>query len=159
MAYAFSRDGALPFSSIWQKVNKQEVPINAVWLSISISLCMALPSLGSLVAFQAMASVSTTALCIAYALPILFRVMLARKSFMPGPFNLGRNSIVIGWIAVLWVATITILFSLPVSYPVTKNTLNYTPVAVGGLFTLVLSSWIISARHWFKGPVTNLEVV
>ncbi|CAN6330431.1 unnamed protein product [Urochloa humidicola] len=158
MTYAFSRDGALPFSSIWQKVNKQEVPINAVWLSVSISLCMALPSLGSLVAFQAMASVSTTALCIAYALPILFRVMLARKSFVPGPFNLGRNSIVIGWIAVLWVATITILFSLPVSYPVTKNTLNYTPVAVGGLFTLVLSSWIISARHWFKGPVTNLEV-
>ena len=43
-------------------------------------------SLGSLVAFQAMASVATTAIYIAYALPILFRVMLARKSFVPGPF-------------------------------------------------------------------------
>ncbi|KAG0519786.1 hypothetical protein BDA96_08G016800 [Sorghum bicolor] len=156
MTYAFSRDGAMPFSSIWHKVNKQEVPINAVWLSAFISLCMALPSLGSLVAFQAMASVATTAVYIAYALPILFRVTLAHNRFVPGPFSLGRYGVLVGWIAVLWVATITVLFSLPVSYPVTKNTLNYTPVAVGGLFALILSSWIVSARRWFTGPVTNL---
>ncbi|KAF8707166.1 hypothetical protein HU200_030411 [Digitaria exilis] len=156
MTYAFSRDGAMPLSSVWHKVNKQEVPINAVWLSAFISICMALPSLGSLVAFQAMASVATTAVYIAYALPILFRVTLAHKSFVPGPFSLGRYSVLVGWIAVLWVVTITVLFSLPVSYPVTKDTLNYTPVAVGGLFTLILLSWIIRARYRFKGPVTNL---
>ncbi|XP_047054418.1 amino-acid permease BAT1 homolog [Lolium rigidum] len=156
MAYAFSRDGAMPLSSVWHKVNKHEVPINAVWLSAFISLCMALPSLGSLVAFQAMVSIATIGLYIAYALPIFFRVTLARKHFVPGPFNLGRYGVVVGWVAVLWVATITVLFSLPVTYPVTKDTLNYTPVAVGGLFILVLSSWIFSARHWFKGPVTNL---
>lgn len=113
-------------------------------------------SLGSIVAFQAMASVSTTALCITYALPTLFRITLARKYFVPGPFNLGRYGVLVGWIAVIWVAVITVLFSLPVSYPVSKNTLNYTPVAVGGLFTLVVLSWIVSARHWFKGPITNL---
>lgn len=42
MAYAFSRDGAMPFSSIWHKVNQNEVPINAVWMSAFISFCMAL---------------------------------------------------------------------------------------------------------------------
>ncbi|XP_062204682.1 amino-acid permease BAT1 homolog isoform X3 [Phragmites australis] len=157
MAYAFSRDGAMPFSSVWHKVNKQEVPINAVWLSAFIALCMALPSLGSLVAFQAMVSIATIGLYISYALPILFRVTLARKHFVPGPYNLGRYGVLVGCVAVLWVATITVLFSLPVTYPVTKDTLNYTPVAVGGLFFLVLSSWVLSARHWFKGPVTNLD--
>ncbi|RCV26117.1 hypothetical protein SETIT_5G219700v2 [Setaria italica] len=157
MAYAFSRDGAMPFSSVWHKVNKQEVPINAVWLSVSVALCMALPSLGSLVAFQAMVSIATIGLYISYALPILFRVTLARKHFSPGPFSLGRYGVLVGWVAVLWVATITVLFSLPVTYPVTKDTLNYTPVAVGGLFFLVLSSWVLRARHWFKGPVTNLD--
>ncbi|WVZ69778.1 hypothetical protein U9M48_018512 [Paspalum notatum var. saurae] len=157
MAYAFSRDGAMPFSSVWHKVNKQEVPINAVWLSALVALCMALPSLGSQVAFQAMVSIATIGLYISYALPILFRVTLARKYFAPGPFNLGRYGVLVGWVAVLWVATITVLFSLPVAYPVTKDTLNYTPVAVGGLFFLVLSSWVLRARHWFKGPVTNLD--
>ncbi|KAM0933249.1 putative amino acid/polyamine transporter I [Dioscorea sansibarensis] len=156
MAYAFSRDGAMPLSTLWHKVNKNEVPINAVWLSVFISFCMALTSLGSLVAFQAMVSIATIGLYIAYALPIFFRVTLARKTFVPGPFNLGRYGILVGWIAVLWVATITVMFSLPVEYPITKDTLNYTPVAVGGLVILTVSSWIISARHWFKGPITNL---
>ncbi|XP_016455627.1 amino-acid permease BAT1 homolog [Nicotiana tabacum] len=158
MAYAFSRDGAMPFSPFWRKVNEQEVPINAVWMSALIAFCMALTSLGSLVAFQAMTSIATIGLYIAYALPSLFRVTLARKSFTPGPFNLGRYGVVVGWIAVLWVAVISVLFSLPVAYPITDQTLNYTPVAVGGLLILLLSSWFFSARHWFKGPITNIEV-
>ena len=113
--------------------------------------------LGSEVAFQAMVSIATIGLYIAYALPIFFRVTLARKSFIPGPFNLGRYGVLVGWIAVLWVATISILFSLPVTYPITNETLNYTPVAVGGLLILTISYWILSARHWFRGPVTNVE--
>ncbi|KAI3453073.1 hypothetical protein Pfo_009736 [Paulownia fortunei] len=157
MAYAFSRDGAMPFSMFWHKVNKQEVPINAVWMSAFVAFCMALTSLGSLVAFQAMVSIATIGLYIAYALPIFFRVTLARKSFTPGPFHLGRYGILVGWIAVLWVATISVLFSLPVAYPITKETLNYTPVAVGGLLILTVSSWILSARHWFRGPITNIN--
>jgi len=156
MTYAFSRDGAMPLSEFWHKVNKHEVPLNAVWLSAGISFCMALTSLGSLVAFQAMVSIATIGLYIAYALPILFRITLARKKFVKGPFNLGRFSLLIGWVAVLWVVTITVLFSLPVAYPITKNTLNYTPVAVGGLLVLTLGSWLLHARHWFKGPVRNI---
>lgn len=116
-----------------------------------------LQSLGSLVAFQAMVSIATIGLYIAYALPIFFRVTLARKTFVPGPYNLGRYGIFVGWVSVLWVVTITVLFSLPVAYPITKDTLNYTPVAVGGLFILSVSSWILSARHWFKGPITNID--
>ncbi|KAH9608833.1 hypothetical protein KSS87_014305 [Heliosperma pusillum] len=158
MAYAFSRDGAMPFSSVWHKVNKQEVPINAVWMSAFISFCMALTSLGSLVAFEAMVSIATIGLYIAYALPIFFRVTLARKYFVPGPFNLGRYGVFIGWVAVLWVVTISVLFSLPVSYPITTATLNYTPVAVVGLLLVIVGSWTFSARHWFKGPVKNIDV-
>ncbi|XP_047157443.1 amino-acid permease BAT1 homolog [Vigna umbellata] len=156
MAYAFSRDGAMPLSSLWHQVNKQEVPIYAVWLSVSISFCMALTSLGSIVAFQAMVSIATIGLYIAYAFPIFLRVTLARKHFVPGPFNLGRYGVIVGWVAVLWVLTISILFSLPVSYPIKVKNLNYTPVAVACLLIFVVSYWIISGRRWFKGPITNI---
>ncbi|KAL8150716.1 hypothetical protein V2J09_020524 [Rumex salicifolius] len=157
MAYAFSRDGAMPFSRLWHRVNEQEVPINAVWLSVVVAFCMALTSLGSLVAFDAMVSIATIGLYIAYAFPIFFRVTVARKSFVTGAFNLGRYGVVVGWTAVLWVVTISVLFSLPVSYPVTSDTLNYTPVAVGGLLIIILSAWFFSARHWFRGPVSNVQ--
>jgi len=108
------------------------------------------------VAFQAMVSIATIGLYIAYAFPIFFRVTLAQKHFVPGPFNLGRYGVIVGWVAVIWVLTISVLFSLPVSYPITVETLNYTPVAVGCLLILVVSYWIISGRHWFKGPITNI---
>lgn len=90
-----------------------------------------------------MVSIATVGLYISYALPTLFRITVARRTFAPGPVNLGPRwaSLTIGWVAVLWVATITVLFSgLPVIYPVNDQTLNYTPIAVGGLFLLVVSS-------------------
>lgn len=109
-------------------------------------------------AFEAMVSIATIGLYISYALPIFFRVTIARKSFVPGPFNLGRYGVVIGWIAVTWVITISILFSLPVAYPINTETLNYTPVAVGGLLILTVSYWVFSAKSWFKGPLKNVTV-
>jgi amino acid transporter len=42
MGYAFSRDGAMPFSHVWHRVNEQEVPLNVVWLSVSVAFVMAL---------------------------------------------------------------------------------------------------------------------
>jgi hypothetical protein len=103
-----------------------------------------------------MVSIATVGSYISYGLPSLFRVTLGRESFVGGPFNLGSWGVVIGWLAVFWVATITILFSLPVVYPVTAETLNYTPVAVGSTTILILASWFGSAKSWFKGPISNV---
>uniref|UniRef100_A0ACD5XD02 Uncharacterized protein n=1 Tax=Avena sativa TaxID=4498 RepID=A0ACD5XD02_AVESA len=158
MGYAFSRDGAMPYSRLWYRVSKHEVPLNVVWLSVLVAFAMALTSLGSQVAFQAMVSIATLGLYISYALPILFRVTTARKAFVPGPFHLGRYGVVIGWAAVLWVAFVTVLFSLPVAYPIEKDDFNYTPVAVGGVLLLSIVAWVFHARFWFKGPVMNINV-
>ena len=122
---------------------------------VSCFLCW--QSLGSQVAFQAMVSTATLGLYIAYVLPIFFRVTTARKSFVPGPFHLGRYGIVVGWVAVLWVAIVTVLFSLPVAYPVTEDNFNYTPVAIGGVFLLSIGSWVFHARFWFEGPIMNVD--
>lgn len=32
----------MPFSSLWLKVNRQDVPTNAIWLAVSVAFCMAL---------------------------------------------------------------------------------------------------------------------
>ena len=113
-------------------------------------------SLGSQVAFQAMVSITTLGMYIAYALPILFRVSTARKTFVPGPFHLGRYGVAVGWVAVAWVALVTVLFCLPVAYPVAVENFNYTPVAVGGVLLLSVAAWVFHARFWFRGPVTNV---
>ena len=63
----------------------------------------------------------------------------------------------VGWVAVIWLAFITAVFCLPTTYPITSQTLNYAPVAVGGIVCLVGLAWLFSAQHWFSGPRTEVD--
>lgn len=66
------------------------------------------------------------------------------------------------WVAVIWLAFIIAVFCLPTIYPITAQTLNYAPVAVGGVVFLVGLGWLLSARRWFAGPkpeVDNSDIV
>ncbi|CAM6127845.1 unnamed protein product [Calypogeia fissa] len=158
MVFAFSRDGAMPFSKVWHSVDGREVPIKAVWLSVIMGLVIALPSLGSAVAFQAMVSLVGVGFFVSYALPVFCRITFARNTFVPGPFHLGKRlSLFVGWVGVIWVAALVVLLCLPVAYPVDPQTLNYAPVASGGMLVLVLAAWVLSARKWFKGPIRQIE--
>ncbi|HZU01729.1 MAG TPA: amino acid permease, partial [Ktedonobacteraceae bacterium] len=98
-------------------------------------------------------SIATIGLYIAYALPIWLR--LFAKDFQPGPWHLGAWSKPIGWIAVIWVVFISVLFMLPTATPITALTFNYTPVVVLGTFVIITVWWLVSARVWFKGPVVQ----
>lgn len=152
MMYAFARDGGLP--SFFDKVDsKHASPVRTVWLSCLLAFCLALPSLGSSVAFSAATSIATTGLYISYTIPIAI-LLLEHDRFLEirGPWNLGRLSKPVAWIAVLWVTFVTIIFCLPTVNPVTSQTINYTPAAVGAVTIWAVGSWFLWARRWFEGP-------
>lgn len=50
------------------------------------------------------------------------------------------------------------MFCLPTANPVTSQTLNYTPVAVGIVAVATLSSWVLWARRWFQGPMRQVDI-
>jgi hypothetical protein len=58
----------------------------------------------------------------------------------------------VGWTAVTWVAIITILFMLPQVGPIRPATFNYAVIAVLVVIGFAGTYWLVSARHWFKGP-------
>ena len=60
-------------------------------------------------------------------------------------------------IACLYIGFITIVFCLPELNPVTSQTLNYTPVAVGIVAAWAFGSWFLWARKWFTGPIRQIE--
>ncbi len=62
----------------------------AVWGIAFAVFLLGLPMLAGANAFNVSSSIATSGLCLAYALPISFRMLLARGSFEAGPFNLGR---------------------------------------------------------------------
>jgi uncharacterized membrane protein len=92
---------------------------------------------------------------VAYGLPLLCK-LLSPNLFPRGPLHLGRFSPYIDAIGVIWVIITVVLFVLPPEYPVTATNMNYTSLVFGTVVIAISLAYIFSARHWFKGPLTNL---
>jgi len=60
----------------------------------------------------------------------------------------------VGWLGIIWVAFISVLFMLPeVAFSsVNRDNFNYAPVAVGVVLLFSGGYWLLSARKWFTGP-------
>jgi amino acid transporter len=150
MSYAFSRDNALPGSRLWKKVNHRTgTPTNAIWFCVFWSVVLTLPALWSLTAYFAVTSIAVIGLYIAYVTPVLLRRL--HPEFESGVWNLGRWSAPIGWIAVVWVVFIVVLFMLPQYAPGTfgDSTFNYAPVAVLVVVLFATFTWFIGGRQHF----------
>jgi amino acid permease (GABA permease) len=155
MSYAFARDGALPGSRIWKQVNPRTgTPTNSIWLCVTISIILVLPSLWNTTAYLAATSIAVIGLYIAYVAPVLLRRL--NPDFQPGPWSLGRWSPIVGWLSIVWVVVICILFVLPTAGPVTASNFNYTIVAVAIVVGAAAIWWFASAKNWFTGPRQNL---
>jgi amino acid transporter len=152
MIFAFSRDGALPASRVWHRINpRTRTPTNAIWLAAGGAFVLGLPYLWNATAYAAVTSIAVIGLYIAYVMPTYLRLRRG-ESFQRGPWHLGRWSYLVGWIAVIWVVFITILFMLPTASPIGWGNFNYTVVAVVVVLGFAGVYWLVSARNWFTGP-------
>jgi amino acid transporter len=180
MIYAFSRDGALPGSKYWHRINpKTRTPTNSVWLGVTLSAIVGASSLyvrgtGAgrySTAFFAMTGICVIGLYIAYGIPIFLR--LTNPDFKPGPWNLKGKHKLVGWTALAWIGFITILFFSPLFWPFwpiwgsgneikefasegnsyfRQNNFNFTgPLIILSALAFGLY-WHFSGKKWFTGP-------
>jgi amino acid transporter len=158
MIYAFSRDGAIPGSKFWHRINpKTRTPTNSIWLAAVGAFILGVPYLWSPVAYFAITSIAVIGLYVAYIAPVFLRLR-AGSRFKEGPWTLGRWSRPIGIVATIWVVFICIMFMLPQYLPQADATgpiwadINFTPL----VFIVVLGGaaiwYAVSAKNWFKGP-------
>ena len=115
----------VPGSRHWHKINpKTRTPTNSVWLAVVLAALLGASSLiqneGYSVAFFAIVGIGTVGLYVSYAIPIWLRIH--SDDFEQGDWNLGRWAKLAGWISVIWIGIIAILFFCPVYYP--WDTLN-----------------------------------
>jgi amino acid transporter len=175
MIYAFSRDGALPGSTHWHKINpKTRTPTNSIWLGVGLSAIVGALSLyqrgGYSTAFFAMTGICVIGLYISYAIPIYLR--LRKPDFQTGPWNLKGHHKLVGWTCLIWIGFITVLFFAPLFYPfwpiwgdknaqnadgtVTgyfrQNNFNFTAPLILGSFFVFWLLWMVKGRKVFTGP-------
>jgi len=161
MMFAFSRDRAVPGHQLWHRVSKRDrIPVYTVWGVCVLAFLTPLPALWfGYVGYAASTAVAVIGLYIAFVLPIILRLR-AGERFERGAWHLGRHYKWIDWLAILWIAFISIIFLAPAYYTGIPwntgfdwNAVNYTIVMVGGAFLLFGGWWVLSANRWFKGPI------
>ncbi|KAI0782545.1 amino acid transporter [Abortiporus biennis] len=156
VVFAFARDNALPGSRWWKKMNHfTQTPVNAVWLVMVLAGICGLLGFSE-TALSSLAGASVIGLYTSYATPIFLRITSGRNKMVPGPFSLGKWYMPIGIISVVWVTFIIILLLFPPVSTVDPESMNYAVVIVMAVFIFASISWIVSARKWFHGPISNV---
>jgi amino acid transporter len=168
MAFAFSRDGAVPGHSLWRRLNKHRTPTWSVLLVGVAALVITIPAwfgdkAGLPVAFFAVTSITTIGLYIAYTIPVYLRWRMGDR-FEPGPWTLGAKYKWINLIAIVWVALCVIIFCLPVTPTAVPwnsgfswSAFNYAPLVTVGMLIAVWLAWELGAKNTFKGPVRTVD--
>ena len=160
-SWAFSRDGALPFSSFFRPISKTfgYIPLRttigcAVLAAILGLLCLIAPA-----AAAALFSLAVAGNNLAWGVPIFARLVWGQKKFTPGPFYTGRFSKPIGWTAIVFLIFGIILCMFPVGGPnPTADTMNYTVVINSAVWGGCLLYYFVDARKWFTGPQMTIDV-
>ncbi|KAE9370025.1 gaba permease [Stipitochalara longipes BDJ] len=160
--WAFSRDGALPFSSFFRPISKRMgyIPLRTIWGCVFLAAVLGLLCLIAPAAAAALFSLAVAGNNLAWGLPIFCRVVWAQHKFVPGPFYTGdRFSKPIAWVAIIFLVFGIILAMFPDGGPdPTPQTMNYTVVINMAVWGGAMLYYFIDARKWFTGPKITIDV-
>ena len=160
--WAFSRDGALPFSSFFRPISKRMgyIPLRTVWGCVFLAAVLGLLCLIAPAAAAALFSLAVAGNNLAWGLPIFCRVVWGQNKFVPGPFYTGdRFSKPIAWVAIIFLIFGIILAMFPDGGPnPTPQSMNYTVVINMAVWGGAMLYYFIDARKWFTGPKITIDV-
>ncbi|KAM0121386.1 GABA-specific high-affinity permease [Aspergillus fumigatus] len=159
-AWAFSRDGALPFSGYFRHISKRirYQPVRAIVGFVAVCIVAGLLCLINSIAANALFSLFVASNYVAWGTPILCRVVWSKKHFRPGEFYTGRLSRPIAIVAILWLIFGLMLSMFPSGGPnPTPSTMNYTIVINGFVWVACMTYYFLFARKWYTGPKMTID--
>lgn len=175
MLFAFSRDRAVPGHQLWSKVSASRVPANAVIITAVVAAIITLPAIvpvkipvngvdvPSPVAFYAVVSIGVVGLYLCFAVPIYYR-WKAGDSFEQGKWNVGNRYKWMAPVAIVEIIVTAVIAMFPTSLggmpwdpSFEWKFVNYTPLLVGSVLILLFIYWHASVKHWFTGPIKQVD--
>jgi len=163
LTWAFARDGGLPYSEFFAKVDATyHVPFRAVGLVSFTVVLLSLINIASTTALSAILALSTASLYISYLIPIVLLVIKRlNRSTDPeplifGPWTLGRWGMAINLYAIIFGTFVCIFVPFPTTIPVTALNMNYAGPVFGGLCILLVGDWLVRGKKRYTGPLKEL---
>lgn len=159
--WAFSRDGALPFSNFFRPISKSlgYIPFRCIWGCVFIAAILGLLCLIAPAAASALFSLAVAGNNLAWGTPIFCRAFWGQHKFVAGPFYTGNTlSPILAWVSIMFLIFGIILAMFPVEGPNPSTaSMNYTVVINMAVWGGSMLYYWIDARKWFTGPKTTIE--
>jgi amino acid transporter len=159
--WAFSRDGALPFSNFFRPISQSlgYIPFRCVWGCVAVAAVLGLLCLIAPAAASALFSLAVAGNNLAWGMPIFCRVFWGEHKFVPGPFYTGKFlSPIIAWTAIVFLVFGIVLAMFPSGGPdPTAASMNYTVVINMAVWGGSMLYYWIDARKWFTGPKITVD--
>ncbi|MFZ1240941.1 MAG: amino acid permease, partial [Anaerolineae bacterium] len=152
MWFAFARDDGMPGYRLIKQIHPTlRTPVWSIVITCTLAVLLTVWS----ALYTVVVAVSTTALYVAYGLPIYLN--LRNKLRKQGefttpktaPWSLKNWGVLINVLALAWIAFITVLFSIP------PNELAGWSIILMAVFMLIY--WQVDAKRRFKGPTASDE--
>ena len=96
---------------------------------------------------------------ISYSIPVVCLLIKGRESVPHGPFWLGKIGLFANIMLLLWTTFTVVMFSFPVSMPVTANNMNYVSVVYAVVAIIVSTDWLVRGRKSYRGQSKRHEEV
>ena len=135
------------------------IPLNAVLISLTIPIVMALLNLGSSETFFAVISLLVGALFASYFVSIacIFTKRLRGERLPPSRWTMGRWTLPVNVFALTYIAFAFIMTCFPLYKDVTLQSMNWSSVVFSVVICFALLCYVIHGRKYYKGPVTLVK--
>ncbi|OJJ44547.1 hypothetical protein ASPZODRAFT_18125 [Penicilliopsis zonata CBS 506.65] len=154
--WSFARDGGVPFGAYFGHVNPGlNIPLNAVFLSLGLTILLSLINIGSEVALDALITLTVGSLLNSYIITVAC-VALKRIRGQPLPprrWSLGRWGLPINLGAVAFLIPEFIFVMFPLYSTVTLQTMNWSSLMYGGMLIFSVTYYFIYGRKNYIPPI------
>jgi choline transport protein len=156
--WACARDNLFPASSWLSTLHRtRKVPANCLYITYALLFILGLLIIASTAAFSAFLSLAVASLYMSYLLPMI--AMFYRRVWTPeqltwGPWRInGKLGTVVNFVAICYTLFCIGFVVLPLSQPVSAESMNYASLVLGGSMIFVTIDWFLRGHKTYKGPI------
>ncbi|KAJ9657935.1 hypothetical protein H2198_004018 [Neophaeococcomyces mojaviensis] len=151
LTWGFARDGGVPFHRYFAVVNNVwRVPNRALWGQCAIIGLIGVLYLFANTVLEAILSVSTIALTVSYAIPIVVLLVVGRDKLPADiPFRLGRFGTTVNVISIIYCVVTTIFFFFPGAPDPAPADMNWAIAVFGVMLIISLGFWFVQGHKTY----------
>ncbi|ORY09606.1 amino acid permease-domain-containing protein [Clohesyomyces aquaticus] len=154
--FAFARDKGIPFSNFFAMISPTyEIPLNAIYVTVTLVVILSLINIGSSVAFMQVVSLGVAAMLTTYTISIgcVALKRIRGEPLLPSKFNLGKWGLPINIISLIFIVFIYIFSFFPSAPHPTVESMNWAVLGYGCVILFAVVYYLIRGRHNYLGPV------